>query len=195
MKHTLPIILASGSPRRQALLKEAGVSFVVLIKDIEENYPNNLQREAVAVFLAQKKSKAYDNEVNQGSIVVTADTIVCAGNELLNKPANADEAKSMLQKLSGKDHQVITGVCIRGKEFTECFHVSTTVIFKKLSDSEINYYVENFKPFDKAGAYGIQEWIGLIGIERIDGSYYNVVGLPVKELYEKLIFLKVISGK
>ncbi len=194
MKQAFPVILASGSPRRQALLKEMGIIFKVVTRDVDETFPDDMHRENVALFLAQKKSKIYDPEIEQGNVVITADTIVCIGDELLNKPQNHIAACSMLQKLSGKAHQVITGVCIRSRKFTESFHVSTTVVFKKLSDSEINFYVENYKPFDKAGAYGIQEWIGLTGIERIEGSYYNVVGLPVKELYEKLVELGVITA-
>lgn len=194
MEQTSPLILASGSPRRKALLKELGLDFKVVLKEIDEDYPNHLKREAVALFLAQKKASVYIDEINDGNIVITADTIVCVDDIILNKPAGYQEAFDMLLLLSGRSHEVITAVCISGKNISSCFHVTTTVIFKKLSDAEINNYIEKQQPFDKAGGYGIQEWIGLIGMERMEGSYYNVVGLPVKELYEQLIALNVVKG-
>jgi septum formation protein len=181
------LILASGSPRRKALLSEAGFSFEILVKPVDENFPEHLKCEQIALFLARKKAAAYSTEISEGAIVLTADTIVCAGDEVLNKPGNASEAARMLGSLSGRSHQVITGVCICDKQSQTCFHVSTTVSFRKLTPGEINYYITHFRPFDKAGAYGIQEWIGLIGIDKIDGSYYNVVGLPIKEVYEHLV--------
>ncbi len=194
MEQTSPLILASGSPRRKALLKELGLDFKVVLKEINEDFPDHLKREDVALFIAQKKASVYINEINEGNIVITADTIVCVDDKILNKPAGYQEAFEMLQLLSGRSHEVITAVCISGKDISSCFHVTTTVIFKKLSDAEINNYIIKQQPFDKAGGYGIQEWIGLIGMERIEGSYYNVVGLPVKELYEQLIALNVIKG-
>ena len=193
MKQLQPVILASGSPRRKELLSSAGISFKVVVKEIDESYPDTLHADEVAQYLAQKKSAAYDEEVQNGNHVITADTVVCIEDSILNKPKNAQEAEEMLLLLSGKAHRVITGVCLRGPGFTECFQSVTTVIFKKLSLSEIRYYIENFKPFDKAGAYGIQEWIGLTGIEKIDGSYFNVVGLPVKELYDLFLLHRIIS--
>jgi len=187
MKLPQGIILASASPRRQSLLKEAGFKFEVVIKNVDEEYSPDLKREQVAVYLAEKKAAAYDNEVNQGNTVITADTIVCVDDLILNKPAGPDEAFRMLKKLSGREHEVITAVCIRKTGSTKSFHVVTRVEFRTISDEEINWYIKNFSPFDKAGAYGIQEWIGLIAITRITGSYNNVVGLPVAEVYNHLV--------
>ncbi|MDQ3051069.1 MAG: Maf family nucleotide pyrophosphatase [Bacteroidota bacterium] len=194
MEQTAPLILASGSPRRQALLMELGLKFRVVTKEIDEDFPGHLVREEVALFLARKKASMYDNEIKEGNIVITADTIVCVDDKILNKPAAYQEAFNMLQLLSGRSHEVITAVCISGEGISSCFHLTTTVIFKKLSVAEINYYIEKHQPYDKAGGYGIQEWIGLIGMDRMEGSYYNVVGLPVKELYEELIALNVLKG-
>ncbi len=194
MIQTFPIILASGSPRRQELLKQLGIDFTVILKEIEESYPEHLKKEQVALFLARKKASAYNNETESGKVVITADTIVCINDKILNKPASFEEAVKMLELLSGRSHQVITGVCISGKEFSKLFHVVTTVTFKKLTLVEIKFYIDQYKPYDKAGGYGIQEWIGLIGLENIEGSYFNVVGLPVKELYENLVALKIING-
>jgi len=193
MKQTCKIILASGSPRRQSLLKELGVDFNVVLKEVDENYPEHLKKEEVALFLAQKKASVYKDEIEKGNVVITADTIVCADDRILNKPDGFDSALMMLQLLSGRSHQVITAVCISGIGLTHCFHEVTKVRFKSFSDSEIKYYIETCRPFDKAGGYGIQEWIGLIGLEQLEGSYSNVVGLPVKELYEKLVDLKIIN--
>lgn len=194
MIQSFPVILASGSPRRQELLKQLGINYSVVLKEIEESYPGHLKKEQVALFLAKKKASAYNAETESGNIVITADTIVCINDKILNKPATFEEAVDMLDMLSGKSHQVITGVCISGREFSKLFHVVTTVTFKKFSAAEIKYYIEKHKPYDKAGGYGIQEWIGLIGMENMEGSYFNVVGLPVKELYENLVTLKIIDG-
>jgi septum formation protein len=194
MEQKYSVILASGSPRRQALLKELGLQFEVVLKDIDEEFPSHLKREQVAEFLARKKASAYSKEISEGKIVITADTIVCVNDEILNKPSGFEKAFQMLKKLSGRSHQVITAVCISSEKFSDCFSVVTTVKFKKLSESEITYYITTHQPFDKAGGYGIQEWIGLIGLESIEGSYYNVVGLPVKELYERLEAMQIISG-
>ena len=181
------IVLASASPRRQQLLKEAGFHFDVILKEVDETFPTHLKKEQVALFLASKKAAAYDEEVTNGKIIITADTIVCSGDLILGKPANFEEAKSMLETLSGLTHEVITAVCIRNKSKTLCFHATTAVTFRQLSDDEIIYYITNYKPYDKAGAYGIQEWLGLVAISKIYGSYHNVVGLPVNEVYEKLM--------
>ncbi len=193
MKQYHPVILASGSPRRRQLLVETGIKFDVVLKDVDEQYPGSLPPADVALYLAQKKSQAYDHEVQEGNWVNTADTVVCIDQHILNKPNDTEDAYKMLQLLSGKAHRVITAVCLRSKSVNDCFQVETRVFFKSLSASEIRYYIELCKPFDKAGSYGIQEWLGLTGIEKIDGSYFNVVGLPVKELYEKLIYHNVIS--
>lgn len=181
------IILASASPRRQQLLREAGFSFEVIVKETDESWPAGLVKEQVAEHIAMNKAAGYDKEVMDGKTIITADTIVCIGNEILNKAAGAEEATAMLQKLSGKTHEVITAVCIRTQTSTVCFHVSTAVTFRELRSEEIAYYIETFRPFDKAGAYGIQEWIGLVAITSINGSYHNVVGLPVAEVYKRLM--------
>lgn len=189
------IILASQSPRRQQLLKEMGWSFTIQTKEIEEIYPLYLKQEHVALHLAQLKADAFENELKENTLVITADTIVCIaespdlfGNEkILGKPNGYDEAVSMLKMLSGKKHVVITAVCLKSKQKQKLFYASTDVYFKHLTEEEIRYYVSNYKPFDKAGAYGAQEWLGFIGIEKIEGSYFNVMGLPTKELYEEML--------
>ena len=185
-----PLILASASPRRQELLNRAGLSFTVLTKNIDEEYPSELRGAAVAEYIARKKASAYDAEVNSGSIVITADTIVVVDEIILGKPSNDLAAIEMLRMLSGRSHQVITAVCIRSHQHMHCFSSITQVRFRKLKESEISYYLEKYKPFDKAGGYGIQEWIGHIGIESIEGSYDNVVGLPVAALWSELQSLK-----
>ena len=192
MNSAQPLLLASNSPRRKELLASLGLAFEVRVKEVHEDFPDHLKREAVAEYLASHKADAYKNElVNEA--IITADTIVCLGDQILNKPADENEAFRMLRALSGKSHEVITGVCILTKAVKSVFHDTTTVYFKELTDSEIAYYIQVFQPFDKAGAYGIQEWIGMIGIERIEGSYFNVVGLPVQKLYEQLLELKIIN--
>lgn len=192
-----PLILASNSPRRQQILKEAGFDFKVKTKPLNEDYPSHLKTEQIAVYLAESKAKALKDEINK-EIVIAADTIVClpapmqSGNdEILGKPRNQSEAFEMLKKLSGSKHEVITGVCLLSKDKEISFYDKTEVWFRELKETEINYYIENFKPFDKAGGYGIQEWIGLIGIEKINGSYFNVMGLPVHKVYEELKKFKV----
>ena len=181
------IILASKSPRRQQLLKEMGIEFEVRTKSVDESFPNDLKKEQVALYLCEKKANAFlGEELNEMELLITADTIVCLGNEILNKPADRGHAIQMIEKLSGKKHEVITGICLRSAEKRKSFFVSTDVYFKKLSRKEIEYYVDNYKPYDKAGSYGIQEWIGYVGIEKIEGSYFNVVGLPTARLYEEL---------
>ena len=177
------IVLASNSPRRQSLLKEMGVNFSVQASRGEENYPDTLTANKVAEFLAIQKADWFTDFQNN-ELYITADTVVILDDEVLGKPNDENEAKIMLRKQSGRTHQVITGICLKSSSKQESFSVSTEVTFKELSDFEIAYYVNNYKPFDKAGAYGIQEWIGMIGISGIKGSYFNVVGLPTDALFD-----------
>jgi septum formation protein len=185
MNLSRPILLASNSPRRKELLAGLGYTFEVRLKEVHEDFPEHLQREEVAEYLASHKADAYKAEL-QDEILITADTIVCLGDRILNKPADEKEAFAMLRDLSGTSHEVITGVCLLTSDSKTVFHDVTKVYFKALTDEEIHYYIRHYKPFDKAGAYGIQEWIGMIGIEKIEGSYFNVVGLPVQKLYTHL---------
>jgi len=182
------VILASGSPRRQSLLTEMGVKFeVVLHNDIPEDFPETIPIVKVAEFLAEKKAGFYQSEIKDNSLVITADTVVILDNEILGKPIDANDACKMLRKLSGKSHSVITGVCIQSQVKKIIFSEETKVKFKQLTDSEIHHYVENYKPYDKAGSYGIQEWIGLVGIQGIEGCFFNVMGLPVSRIYDVLL--------
>lgn len=181
------IILASQSPRRQELLKGLQLPFEIQTVDCEEHYPETLPKEEISMFLAQLKATAFPkNALKDNYLIITADTIVLLNNEVLGKPKNREEAIQMLQKLSGNRHTVITGVCITTKEKTKTFSVKSNVQFNTLTQEELEYYVDTFRPMDKAGAYGVQEWIGYIGISHIDGSYFNVMGLPVQRLYEEL---------
>lgn len=181
------IILASKSPRRQELLKGIGLNFNVLTKDVDESYPSRLSVYEVAPYLSLKKAKAFeDAELPDNYMIITADTIVVIGDEILGKPKDKENACEMLLKLSGKKHSVITGVTIRTKDRIKTFSAVSNVVFEKLDSEEINYYVDNFKPFDKAGSYGIQEWIGYIGVSAVEGSYFNVMGLPTQKLYTVL---------
>lgn len=179
-------ILASKSPRRQELLKSLGISFEVLINDGDEIYPENLTREEIPIFLAELKATHFTNSIKENDLIITADTIVWFNGEVLGKPVNEEEAIKTLQKLSGNEHQVITGVCLSSIHKQKSFYSVSNVRFKKLLLTEIEYYVSEFKPFDKAGAYGIQEWIGYVGITHIEGSFYNVMGLPVQQLYTEI---------
>jgi len=179
------IILASKSPRRQELLKLMDLEFRIVLKEVDESYPDNLTPEEVAVYIATQKAKAFDETVGD-EIVLTADTIVCIDDLILGKPENAAHAIEMLQLLSGRMHRVITGVCLLYKHQCHSFYDVSEVYFSKLTEEEITTYVNKYQPFDKAGSYGIQERIGLIGIERINGSYTNVVGLPTEKLYREL---------
>jgi len=182
------LILGSESPRRQYLLKELGLEFEILAPKVKENYPDNLTPVEIAVYLAELKSDNFDaSRFSENTILITADTIVSIDDHILGKPGNYQEAVCMLQKLSGHKHDVITAVCLRSRSHKKTFHVLSSVYFKELSMEEIDYYIENFRPFDKAGGYGIQEWIGYIGISKIEGSFFNIMGLPVKELYEELL--------
>lgn len=179
-------ILASKSPRRQELLKSLGIDFQIRLKEVEENFPDNLSMNEIPVFLAQLKAKPFLSELQGNELLITADTIVWHENLVLGKPQDFNEAKKMLQNLSGCEHQVISGVCLTSVKKQVSFYSVSNVQFKKLTEKEIDYYISNFKPFDKAGAYGIQEWIGVIGITHIEGSFYNVMGLPVQKLYEEI---------
>lgn len=180
------IILASGSPRRQQYCKELGLDFSIQLKEVEEIYPDNLTHHQITDFLAELKANAFENELAENEILITSDTIVWHENKALGKPKDYDDAFAMIASMAGKTHEVITSVCIKTSLKSEVFHSITKVTFVNLSKEEIDYYITNYKPFDKAGAYGIQEWIGLIGISKIEGSYPNVVGLPVDKLYAKL---------
>lgn len=181
------IVLASNSPRRKELLQRMGVNFKVrTLFGIDESYPDSLRSEDIVCYISRNKAKAYQSSMAPNELLITADTIVYVDGEVLGKPKNAEQAKEMLHKLSGKTHQVITGVTIVTAKRTENFGVTSQVKFTNITDEEINFYVDNYLPFDKAGAYGIQEWIGIVAVEEIKGSYFNVVGLPVQRLYQKL---------
>jgi septum formation protein len=179
-------ILASKSPRRQELLKSLGIEFVVITSEVEENYPDILTKEEIPVFLAELKAKHFKNQLNENDLLITADTIVWLNGEVIGKPENKKEAIKSLLKLSAQEHQVISGVCLTSIHKQKSFFSISNVRFKELSLSEIEYYVSEFNPIDKAGAYGIQEWIGYIGITHIEGSFYNVMGLPVQQLYSEI---------
>ena len=180
------LILASASPRRQQLMKDAGFTFEVRLKNVEEKYPQELHLENVPEYLSKVKASASREELKADEVLITADTVVSIHDRILGKPADRKEAISMLQKLSGNRHLVVTGVSVTTRTEQLSFSSRTDVFFKHLSNEEIEFYVDTYKPFDKAGAYGIQEWIGYIGIERIEGSFYNVMGLPIQKLYETL---------
>jgi len=180
------LILGSKSPRRKELLEGLGIPFTIRTKDTDESFPSSTLPFDVPLFIANKKAKALTEEAAMDEIILCADTVVIINNTILGKPTNENEAVKMLQLLSGKTHDVITGVVIASKEKTITFDVATKVTFKTLDTGEIKHYISNYKPFDKAGAYGIQEWIGFIGVMTITGSYFNVVGLPTHEVYEAL---------
>ena len=180
------IILASRSPRRQQLLRELGLRFDVVIKNWEEAYPANLQGEGIALYVAREKSNTFRSEIKDNEIVITADTIVWCNNRVLDKPVNEADAYSILQEISGNTHEVITGVSILSTKKQVTFSSTTKVTFDALTAEEIEYYVKEYKPFDKAGAYGIQEWIGIAACSHIQGSFFNVMGLPVQRLYKEL---------
>ena len=181
------IILASNSPRRKELLAGIDVEFEVrVIQDIDESYPADLPTKDIAEYISHKKAAVYQQQMAPDELIITADTIVVLGNEVMGKPHDEADARRMLRELSGRTHQVITGVTLTTIQKQISFSVETDVTFKALSDSEIDYYVSHYKPFDKAGAYGIQEWIGHIGVTGLQGSYFNVMGLPVQRIYEAL---------
>ena len=181
------VLLASKSPRRQQLLKDMGIDFKTISKETDESFPPHLKPEEIACFLSNKKSEAFlDSELPENFLIITADTIVVKGNDILNKAENYHQACKMLKLLSDATHQVVTGITIRSKNKSISFADKSDVKFKRLSQEEIDWYIEHYKPFDKAGSYGIQEWIGYIGISNIVGSFYNVMGLPTHLIYEKL---------
>lgn len=180
------IILASKSPRRQELLKGLDIQFEIKTKEVDESYPLTMKPEQVPVFLAEKKADAFVDLLEKDTILITSDTIVIQGKNILEKPNSIEEGKAMIRKLSGQVHTVVTGVCIQTLEKSISFSDETRVLFTDLTDDEIDYYMKNYQPFDKAGSYGVQEWIGYVGIERLEGSYYNVMGLPVHKVYTAL---------
>lgn len=180
------IILASKSPRRHELLKGLDLDFEVQLMDIDESYPTTMAAIDVPAYLAEKKANAFRDQLNESTIIITADTIVICKDEILEKPKSKEDAISMIQKMSGKTHTVVTGVSIQSIDKSHTFSDHTEVTFAQLSDEEIHYYVEKYQPYDKAGAYGVQEWIGYVGIVRLEGSYFNVMGLPVHKVYEVL---------
>ena len=182
------VILASGSPRRQQFFRDLDIDFSIQLKEIEEIYPENLKGVAITDYLSNLKSDAF-SALNDKDLLITSDTIVWLEGKALGKPKDAKDAFTMLRAMSGKKHEVITSVCLKSTSFQKIINDITIVTFKELSDDEIHYYINNYKPFDKAGAYGIQEWMGFIGIEKIEGSYFNVVGLPVHKLYKELMNL------
>jgi len=187
MKTDYQLILASASPRRKELLAGLNIPFEVrLIDGIDETYPSELPIDEVPLYISQKKAAAYKTNVSPQTIVLTADTVVVCNEQILGKPIDEADARRMLQMLSGKTHRIITGVTLLVEGNSKSFSVATDVTFKPLSATEIDYYIRTFKPFDKAGAYGIQEWIGYIGVTAINGSYFNVMGLPVQRIYEEL---------
>ncbi len=181
------LVLGSKSPRRQQLLRDLGFEFTVQTQEIEENYPSHLQGAAIAEYLALKKAQAFSSVLNSNQMVLCSDTVVWLNGESLAKASNESEAREMLQKLSGQSHQVITAFCLLSQDKTVCKSDSTLVQFKKLSEQEIEHYITHYQPFDKAGAYGIQEWIGMWGIEKIEGSYFTVMGLPTHLVAQELL--------
>jgi septum formation protein len=181
------IILASRSPRRQYLLNELGINFEVLIRDVEEVWPPELFREEIPCYLCKLKADAFNiKEYDDQTIIITADTVVLLNDQVVGKPVDRADAISILKRLSGNKHEVITGVCLLSKQKETIFHVESDVYFRRFSDAEIEWYIDKYQPYDKAGAYGIQEWIGYVGIEKINGSFFNVMGLPTQRLYIEL---------
>ncbi|QCK15939.1 Maf family protein [Mangrovivirga cuniculi] len=185
MNFTRPLVLASRSPRRKQLIEDLGLKVIIKPTDIDESYPADLDPFLVPEFLANKKADAI-SEVNNEEVVLTGDTVVILEGEILEKPSDKKHAIEMLRLLSGKKHYVVSGICLKDKDKRISASSVTSVWFKELSDDEIHYYIDNYEPFDKAGAYGIQEWIGMVGVEKIEGSYFNVVGFPVHLIYEIL---------
>ncbi|MCC6373039.1 MAG: septum formation protein Maf [Bacteroidia bacterium] len=181
------LILCSASPRRQELLKSLGFKFEVKPTHADESFPADLRAQEIPLFLAKKKADAYDEEIKENEILITSDTVVWCEGKIFNKPANFNEGKKMLAELAGKMHEVFTAVCLKGASKEVSFYDTSRVYFKKFSTEEIEYYLTNFTPYDKAGGYGVQDWLGYIGIEKIEGSFYNVMGFPVKDVYEELL--------
>lgn len=181
------LILGSASPRRKQLIEGLGFLFSVFSIDADESFPADLKRENIPLFLAKKKADAYPNELREQELLITSDTIVWCNDKVLNKPNDRDEAMKMLKELSGKMHEVYTAVHLRSSLKSESFYETSKVYFKDLTDEEIEYYIEKHEPFDKAGSYGVQDWMGYVGIEKIEGNFYTIMGLPTKMLYEKLM--------
>lgn len=181
------IVLASNSPRRKELLSGLNLEYTVrVLPDIDESYPDTLKGEEIPMYISREKAEAYRNSMAEDELIITADTVVCINEKVLGKPWTLEEAKEMLRELSGKTHQVITGVCLMTRDLQRTFSATTQVTFDVLTEDEIEFYVEKFRPLDKAGAYGVQEWIGFVGVSRLEGSYFNVMGLPVQRLYQEL---------
>lgn len=180
------LILASGSPRRQHLFKELDIPFTIDIREVEEVYPKHLKGAQITDYLADLKSKSFKN-LQANDLLITSDTIVWFEEKAIGKPKNKKDALDMLKKMSGKEHAVFTSVSIRGKSIQKIFNDKTMVLFEEFTNEEINYYIDKYSPYDKAGSYGIQDWIGLIGVKKITGSYFNVMGLPVHKLYKELL--------
>ncbi len=180
------IILASGSPRRQQFFKDLDLDFEIRLKEVDEIYPNELKAAEITNYLAELKANAFDDEIAEKEVIITSDTIVWLNGKALGKPKDYDDAVAILKSLSNATHEVITSVCFKTKNKQETIHEITKVTFAELSEQAIHHYLDKYKPFDKAGAYGIQEWIGLIGINKIEGSYTNVVGLPTEKVYQYL---------
>lgn len=181
------IVLASNSPRRRELMTGLGVDYVVkTLPDIDESYPDTLTGEAIPAYISRKKAKAYQDKIEPGELFITADTIVWLDGAMMGKPKDRDDALHILRELSGKSHQVITGVCLTTREWQKSFTSVTDVKFAMLTDEEIEFYVDNYKPYDKAGSYGVQEWIGFVAVEAIYGSCFNIMGLPIQKLYQEL---------
>lgn len=181
------VILASNSPRREELLRGINIDFQVkVLSDIDETYPSDISAKEIAEYVAKKKANSYTNTLKKDELLITADTIVILNDKVLGKPRNKEDAKEMLLSLSGKIHCVISGVCLTSTTKQTSFSVTSDVEFDQLTDKEIDYYIEHYTPFDKAGSYGVQEWIGYIGVKHISGSYYNIMGLPIQRLYKEL---------
>ncbi len=181
------IILGSASPRRQELLKSLGFSFEVSPTHTGENFPENLKAQDIPLFLAKKKADAFERELTSGELLITSDTVVWCDEKIYNKPADFTEASQMLKELGGKMHEVFTAVCLTSKNKQVLFYDTSRVYFKSFSNDEIAFYLHNYRPYDKAGAYGVQDWLGYTGIEKIEGSFYNVMGLPLKKLWDELM--------
>ena len=191
----MKLILASNSPRRQQLLTNMGLPYEIRLREVDEDFPAHLRRGEVAEYLAAHKAAAYAHDLAPGELVITADTIVCLENDVLNKPADRAEATAMLTRLQGRTHDVFTGVCLRaGNGSQVVFSEQTTVYFRPLSPAEISYYIDTYHPYDKAGSYGAQDWLGMVGITRLEGSYFNVMGLPTHRVWAELEALGALPG-
>lgn len=183
----ITILLASKSPRRQKLLHDLGLHYKIIELEVDETYPENLQAEEIALYLCRKKADAFNpGSLKPNTVLVTADTIVWLDGKCIGKPSGRNEAIRMLTQLAGREHSVYTGICLRTAEKEKVFFSHTLVKFNDLHESDIEFYIDNFKPYDKAGSYGIQDWIGLTGVEKVDGCYYNVMGFPVQQFYDEL---------